>query len=359
MASAPDPTSFSTCPTACTVRPEGTTTCAFWPSNPWGPRPGRVFRIAAAGALLGPVPFGHGEAKPQRGEVVSGVPGVKETDSGAVKRWRRQELTVHIDSSLGRLGDEAAQAVEAGFAAWQAPGVPLPAVSIEQSTGAHPRLETNGRNEVMVGRIDIAGHENDLAVTIAFSDADSGEIVEADILINERHAFGIVDEDSREARSHPGPPARASRDNEPREREDEAGTRDCDEERAVPPTESPRQEAASCSGQPRPECGERYDLQSIVTHEVGHFFGLGEDYEDAFSTMFHCTSTCETHKRTPLEEDVSVLAEIYEEAGDEDVGIECSAASPSRQRSGRGACGILLGLAGCWGLRRRIWRSKA
>ncbi|MFW5740775.1 MAG: matrixin family metalloprotease, partial [Myxococcota bacterium] len=118
------------------------------------------------------------------------------------------------------------------------------------------------------------GHENDLAITVSYV-APSGAILESDIVINTRHTFHV--------------------------------------------------DASGCS--------HAYDLRSVVTHEVGHFYGLGEDTTDTETTMYYKTLACETKKRSLSDPDVETVAYLYEGALDElQPGVSCSA-STSRPSS--------------------------
>ena len=59
-----------------------------------------------------------------------------------------------------------------------------------------------------------------------------------------------------------------------------------------------------------PEIGV-YDLPSILTHEIGHFWGLRAESENSEATMFGETRLCETKKRDLHEEDIRRIEEIY------------------------------------------------
>jgi hypothetical protein len=105
-------------------------------------------------------------------------------------------------------------------------------------------------------------------------------------------------------------------------------------------------------------CGERYDLESIVAHEAGHFFGLGEDWDDGLATMYYCTSTCETHKRSLELTDVGTMKEVYAD-GFEDTGeVGCAVAPAGAARSNRYGAACLLGLLGIFAGGRRAAASK-
>jgi hypothetical protein len=139
---------------------------------------------------------------------------------------------------------------------------------------------------VIYAPIEFEGHQDDLAITIGFSDDETGEITEADIIINARQPFSTLEA--------PFTPVRA---------------RSCNSE-----IESSR-------------CDHRYDLQNVLTHEVGHFYGLGEDEEDRTSTMFSCTSPCETHKRHLGPTDVELISSIYATGYQENwASVACSVA---------------------------------
>lgn len=107
------------------------------------------------------------------------------------------------------------------------------------------------------------------AVTIVWHNTDTGEILDADMMINDALATSF---------SAGGPYA------------------DC------PDTGCPR----GSGGVPGPA-----DLRSIITHEAGHFIGIGHsDVMD--STMFASAERTSVDKRTLEQDDMNAVCDIYE-----------------------------------------------
>ncbi|HXS16971.1 MAG TPA: matrixin family metalloprotease [Polyangiaceae bacterium] len=211
------------------------------------------------------------------------------TAPAVMQRWHQGEVRVVLDSSLQQLPVAALKLIEDSFQTWNDTGATLPVVTFESGVGAKPSLEPDGKNTVLVAPITYAGHETDLAITIAFSHPKTGKISEADIIINQKYVFKTVS--SVEA-----------------ERSCRAFVLD-----AVPSDQE------SCTGSLASDaCSESYDLLSVVTHEVGHFWGLGENYEDTRATMFSCTSACEVHKRDLNTVDVDEITARYDAASFEE-----------------------------------------
>lgn len=206
------------------------------------------------------------------------------------QRWHQREVKVVLDQSLDQLSGSTATLVEAAFQAWNDTGAELPIVTFEHAANTPVSLKPDGQNTILVAPITFSGHETDLAITVGFSNASSGEISEADIIINSKHLFKPVSQHEAEASSM----------------------------NSIASTNPQDQE--SCTGAlSSMACGDHYDLQNVLTHEVGHFFGLGENYDDPRTTMFSCTSACEIHKRdlSPLDaEQIDLLyAEPHAERG--------------------------------------------
>lgn len=254
---------------------------------------------------------------------VNGAPKEKTTDRGKPERWANAPVTVKLDASLAKLGAGASAAVQAGFGAWLETDASLPPLAFDTTSGAKPSLEPDGVNAVMLAPIELSGHKKDLALTISFVDAETGRILESDIVINAKKPLEILGEG---ASSH------------------HAGSDD---------------DADGFDAHEAPGCDGTYDLQSVVAHEAGHFFGLGEDHEDPATTMFYKTGKCELHKRDLEPPDRTVMVRLYQQPAPEsaaaDTGGGCGGARVARGEAPAGQAALVLALVAlAWGRRRRL-----
>jgi hypothetical protein len=227
---------------------------------------------------------------------------VREAAPGSPVRWGVDHLTVVVDPSVDEIGEGARTAIGAAFAEWA--GVPdafTPAVTIESGPADAIGYRQRGENRCTVRFVgegaEIAGKA--LAVTVVTYDAQGG-ILDADVVVNGgngRH-FGIVDLEGPES---------------------------------------------------------RYDLQAVVTHEVGHFLGLGDEGDIDEATMFSVTARAETKKRDLSADDESGLQSLYMDPADGTVtdGVaSCAAGRPGRGTRSSWCAAIAVGL-GAWLVTRR------
>jgi len=219
---------------------------------------------------------------------------------GKTQHWVKPPV-VTFDPSLADLGDGAPDAVRAAFGTWLGAGAP--GVTFANAT-TRGLLAADGVSRVMAGRIPIAGHEHDLAVTVSYADDATGNIVEADLIFNTQYAFGEVDDDDS-----PG------------------------------------------------KC-KTYDTQSVATHEAGHFFGLSEDRDDTTTTMYQLTRPCDPYKRKVYEPDRAAIGSLYSASESSSVKAKaCSVAgTPGAPGSATASAGFLAGLALAARRRRRTAR---
>jgi Matrixin len=289
--------------------------------------------IAAIGALSAVLGLGgaasvsHFRARPAPVmQIVSGSPVLKKSSDGDSVRWHSHKATLYLDASLDKLGNQARDAVQLGFGAWLGSGAKLPGLSFDSTKGAKFGATPDGKSEIMYGPITIAGHENDLALTITFSDPKTGEVLESDMIFNSNHAYGLLLTNGGTSASAQGKGATVN---------------------------------ASLSG--GTGCDDRYDLQSVATHEAGHFFGLGEDYDVKTATMYYTTGRCETNKRALQSSDETTMGALYvasetDSSADAstDTGKGCGGARIGQGKTGGDASLLsLLGLLGFVAWRRR------
>lgn len=214
---------------------------------------------------------------------------VKQTEGGDPVRWEDPEIEVALD--LRAQPDaiptsKAEKAVERAFATYE----DLLGASVVLSSALGPELETGPEDRVNVVRWITAGDDDDmdpsaLAVTRTTYYTDNGSIVDADIVINadQYHWTTEVTE--------------------------------------------------ACEGV--------FDVENIIAHEVGHFFGLGHS-DDRDATMYPTSGRCETEKRDLSDDDVAGLEVLYE--------TRFSAADPApgggEHEGSGGGCSMQMSIGG-------------
>lgn len=117
----------------------------------------------------------------------------------------------------------------------------------------------------------------------------------------------------------------------------------------------------------------RIDLPNVLTHELGHYFGLAHTPDDVNATMHASAPPGETMKRTLAADDVTGICSMYPpgalpEACDPtpNGGLDltcsppasCGCAAPGVPRSGRALALLALALAGVLAARRRVRSSR-
>jgi hypothetical protein len=270
---------------ASTVAPE-----AQGPVEPKPPKRGarrRLWFFAALATVVGAISAATlGSFDHVSPHVHNGSPGYRMSKSGKHQLWQKKALTIYLDDSIEKLG--ATEAVMQAFGRWVESDQRLPNVTFDTGkTSAEPKHD--GKSTISFARITAPGHERDLAITMTYSEDNSGEIVEADVVLNSIYAVGVL---------------KAREDRWRRNRGDVDGDGDGENR------------SAGTMNDESEDCQNRYDVQNVATHEAGHFFGLGEDPTERDATMFQNIDQCETHKRALSTTDVAAVTTLYAESED-------------------------------------------
>lgn len=221
-------------------------------------------------------------------EVRSGSPGFRSTPSGKQIHWAKKAVTVYIDDSLKHLGPGADEAVMQAFGQWVGSDQKLPDLSFDTGkTSAEPKQD--GMSTVSFSKIKVPGHEHDVAITVTYSNDKTGEILEADVVLNALYPMGALTAKAR------------GQGNQDDKDKDQGNDKD----------KGNNGNANSRSEDESVDCSNRYDAQNVVTHEAGHFFGLGEDMTERNATMFLSIDQCETHKRVLTATDTTAITTLY------------------------------------------------
>ncbi|MFO0761235.1 MAG: matrixin family metalloprotease [Byssovorax sp.] len=222
----------------------------------------------------------------------------KSTAGGSKVRFSVSAVSVFVDPSLSAIAPGALAAATQAFAAWNAArDTSAPLVTVREGPaddiGYHPGSENRCTIRYVEGGYPPAGKA--LAITYLTFDG-GGRILDADIIVN-------------------GGPSR------PFSIDPQAGSPD-------------------------------YDLQSVLTHEAGHVFGLDENTQDPEVTMYFETGRAETQKRDLAPDDEAGLRDLYPETFD--VAAGC-AMSPAGGSPAWGAMSAAVGVM-LIGIRRRARR---
>jgi len=212
---------------------------------------------------------------------------IRKTTSGQPVHWATSSVSFVIDPSVTQAAPGAVDAAVQAAAAWSAQdGTP----SLSTTAGTSPgQVAVDGVNTILYAPHGYERAGNALAITFVSFDEKTGEIVDTDIVINGAHAFSIF----------------------------AAGTH-------APAGTLP---VATESGNGGDNDDLKFDLQHVLTHEMGHALGLGDVTDDAADVMFAYTMPDDASLRAPGSDDLAGVTELYAD----------SASSPQSTSGGCGA----------------------
>lgn len=280
------------------------------------------------------------------------APSFRMDERGTAVHWRNASVDVVLDASLNDISPAAADAFSRALNAWRASGAELPSVSTVAGRERSVGYNASGPNEnvVLFAKYGWPEAKGALAVTVLTYDALSGAILDADIVINGGgRYFADLSADEQLGTGDavrldpPQDGAAAAQEGAGGEQGTGAsalstGTSSNDSAAATTPSGSTNATNTTSLK------GGRFDLQNILTHELGHFFGLGEDLDNSGSTMYVTTRPGETTKRSLDVADGRTLVGIYEGGLDTTAGAgvasgcgrsQISAGDPARVGGGR------------------------
>jgi hypothetical protein len=186
-------------------------------------------------------------------------------------RWESPQVPFVVDSSLDAAAPHGVEAALDAIGAWSGVGSG-PDLGSRVGRGA-TRPAADGQNTILYMPDGYPPAGDALAVTISTVDVSTGELLDADIVINGRYAFAVLAQDARPA---PG----------------------------TEPIATEGQSLGTAVSGP-------FDLRHVVGHEIGHALGLADVYNDPHAVMYAYTSAGDSSRRTPTPDDVAGLDSLY------------------------------------------------
>lgn len=219
---------------------------------------------------------------------------LKRTESGALLHWRQPVVEISLHDSMADrfVKTEAEEALREALGTWERAGAgpKLRYIGFSDDAPGHQRGAPS--NSVYI--LDPWPYEkNLLAVTVSSFDTRTGELLDADILIN-------------------------------------------------------GEEEICARGDPS-----RYDLATILAHELGHLLGLGEAELSPGATMYPRIARGDRRAIIASEADLAGIRELYQRAQVEEI-----EGARLRLASAMGALSLFFGFFTLlWGSRRGIFRG--
>lgn len=175
---------------------------------------------------------------------------------GVIARWQQDTVVLIVDASLEQASDRAFEAAAYAVDEWQRNVANLPTLVVRRGKTSSLEYRENQQNQFILRfpNEDESLTSSVLAHCVVRYSSKKQKIYESDIVLNGQHPFGDVGAGEMEV----------------------------------------------------------FDLQSVLTHEMGHLLGLGEELEDATSTMYPYSLAGETTKRSLSRGDIERMEALYE-----------------------------------------------
>jgi len=220
---------------------------------------------------------------------------VKHTAGGNAVSWRARDVEWTVDASVRKVPG-AEDAVIAAAAAWAGCGG-APALAVTHvGADLEPGLDqTNGVFFVESGFPPVG---DALAVTVLSFDAETGQVLDADILLNGNYPLGIV----------------------------------------TPPAAHPTSVEGAASVPVA--AGATYDVARVLAHEMGHALALSDELADTSALMYPYVPRGVVLATSPAADDVAGLATLYEAP---EAAAERAASNGSSASLATAACTVVAG----------------
>jgi hypothetical protein len=240
---------------------------------------------------------------------------LRQTSTGAFVRWESEPVPFVVDPSLDAAAPHGVEAAMKAIASWSRVAGGPELVAKVGPGGGKPAVD--GQNTILYMPDGYPPAGAALAVTVSTFDVDTGELLDTDIVVNGRYAFGVLAPDARPA---DGAPAVA--------------------------TEGQGDTVALCGP---------FDLQHVLGHEVGHALGLADVWNDPHAVMYAYTKPGDASNRVPSPDDLSGLGSLYAGAWG---GAGCDVSRVPDGASGA-AASVMLSIGALVLVRRRARGARA
>ncbi len=202
---------------------------------------------------------------------------LKHAGTGATVRWRADSVAFVLQDSLAAVKG-ASTAASAAATAWSGrAGAPR----AKAAAGVAPAVPTVDGKSVVLRSESFEPSGSALAVTVLTYDETTGEVLDADIVLNAKHALELL----------------------PRAKAVSAGNVDGAEDEEEPTSKN----AHGLLGD-----GSRYDLSWVLAHEMGHALGLGDDPDAPDALMYPFVKADLAGPNEPTSADIDGLEVLYE-----------------------------------------------
>lgn len=229
---------------------------------------------------------------------------LKTTTSGALVHWSDSHVDLLVDPALARGVAGASAAMARAATGWQdAVGSGAPTVGVSTGDGSE-QPGYDGRNVVFY----LAGFEpagSALAVTLVTSAVATGEILDADVVVNASYDFQVLPADAKNATGA----------------------------------------FVSTEGGSVASMSQVFDLVHVLAHETGHVLGMA-DSKVTTALMYIYSHPDDASVRTPTDDDVLGVSTLYAEAASESHGcVQASHARPGAAAAALALVVLAVGLA--------------